>query len=518
MDAANPILDVRHLCVRYEGSPKTAALQDVSFCLKTGEAVGLAGRSGSGKTTLANTILRALPDTAIVNGSIRFKGADLLSIPERDLNRIRGANLAMVHQEPALALNPVIRVGDQVGEVLRAHLSFGRRERHDRVRELLVLVGLQNARYLKAYPHELSGGERRRVVLAQALACRPELLIADEPTAGLDGVVRSEIIRLFQALREKYGFTLLLISHDIDLLDRLTERRLQIENGRLAERDQTAYHDRIAVVALAPESGDTVLSVRGLAKSYAARTGSFGREEVPVLRGIDLELKKAETTALIGPSGAGKSTLARCLALLEEPTTGEMQYRQNDVRHLSAEEKRALRPKIQLVFQESAAALSQRFSVERAIAEPLLIRNKQSRNALRTRSMALLEEVGLPHEYLSKSVTELSGGERQRVCIARALACEPEVVIFDESTSGLDEENVSRIIALLHRLQRTRGLTYLFISHDLKLVRSFAHKVLVMQEGRVHEQIAQVDDTENEVREMAPVAGKSVSAQGASLR
>lgn len=490
MPAPSPtraLLEVRDLTVRYggTGNPRPVVC-GLNFEISAGEVVGIQGRSGCGKTSAALALLRLLPPDAGITGSAMFRGNDLLTLRGSELRKIRGREISIIYQEPALALNPVMRIGDQVAEVLRAHTSHNSSECGKRARQMLESVRLSATRFYGAYPHELSGGERHRVVLAQALACRPALVIADEPTSGLDAALKSEILDLIDNLRTEFEAAFLLISHDRNVIDRLADRTIDLSNG-----NKQAFN--LSVQSWKPSVEDMrerapLISVRNLSKWYRPR-GLFNgrRTEKHALDAVDLNIPHGSLVALVGPSGSGKSTLARCLALLEEADAGEIQFQQKNLLDLTAHERREYRPLLQYVAQDPAAALNPRLSAGETIEEPLLIQGQGSSETRRKRAEELMQQVGLDPATAKRSCHEFSGGQKQRLAIARALALEPKLLIFDESLSGLDPETQAGIVSLILSLKHTLGIAQLLVSHDLDLVAAVADSVAVMQNGRIVE-------------------------------
>ena len=515
-----PLLDVRALTVEYcggEGS-KCVAVADVTFQVATGEIVGIFGESGCGKTTLGLSLLNLLPSSARRTAStLSFLGRDLLKIGESEMRRIRGNQISIMYQEPALALNPVLRVGDQIADVIRAHKKTTAKERRKRVWELLRNVNLgQRPGIYEAYPHELSGGERHRIVIAQALASHPALIIADEPTAGLDPALKFEIADLMEQLRKDLNVSLLLISHDRRLLARIADRMLEMSAGHVQEHSiksrQPAVLSELNVAHPAgplcsdSSSREPLIAVRGLTKSYHEPGVRFrSRSAVEVLRGVDLTIGPGTTLALVGRSGSGKSTLARCLALWERPDAGEVVFAGRSVVTASPNERREIAPRLQLVLQDSASAFNPNFTAEQIVEEPLLIEGINPRDR-KLRVLRMIEEVGLSPEILRRQALDLSGGQRQRLGIARALVLDPKFVIFDEATTGLDSETLQQIIALLIKVKASRNLTYLLISHDLDVVRATADHVAIMHQGR----IISIGHTAEALRHLATMFGSDL--------
>jgi peptide/nickel transport system ATP-binding protein len=498
-----PLLEVRDLTVRYAGGGATApALDGVSFTLAEGEAVGVLGESGCGKTTLALAVAGLLPPGGeVVGGSVRFRGRSLLALGEAQLCALRGAEIGCVFQQPALALHPMQRARDQVAEVLRAHRGGRLASWRSQAGDLLAEVGLDGGDLADAYPHQLSGGQRQRVAIAQALACRPALVLADEPTASLDGTARDGILALLRSLARQSRLALLIISHDPRVLASAADRLLRIEAGRLTPHPpigRTAvrpYHGTrpaesdVGAHGCAPGGeGDAVLRAQGLARVYPPRHRRGAA--VTAFEDVDLELRAGSILALVGESGGGKSTLARCLALLEEPTAGEVFV---DGEAASAADRRrraALRRTVQLLFQDPSTAVNPRFAAIDVVIEPLRLRGFGDRPWRRRRARQLMREVGFPEELAGRSSLELSGGELQRLAIARALAAEPRALILDEGLASLDVALQERIAGLLLDLRRRHGLAYLLISHDLRFAARLADEVAVLDRGRIVERAA----------------------------
>jgi ABC-type glutathione transport system ATPase component len=514
------LLEVRDLSVFYGAEGYAPIFSGLSFEIETGEVLGLQGRSGCGKTSTALAILGLLPSGARVSGSVLLRGNslrdhDLLKAPSRELRRIRGKQISIIYQEPVLALNPVMRVGDQIAEILRAHTSSSSRQCRERAHQMLDNVSLDSARFYRSYPHELSGGERHRVVLAQALVCQPSLVIADEPTAGLDQVVKMEILDVIAGMRREFGTAFLLISHDRSVCSRVADRIIEVPSyGQISGRTRVDTRHAASAVRsrrrflhvqstapteearstapeIAPSAGcsDTAaISIRGLSKWYRSR-GVFSSKDAEkhALDCIDLNIPTGSILALVGPSGSGKSTLARCMSLLESAEAGEIFFQGTNLLGLSRRELRRYRPRFQYIAQDPAAALNPRLSAAETIAEPMLIQGSGDASERRLRVEELMRHVGLDPEAAHRSCQQFSGGQKQRLAIARALALKPKLLIFDESLSGLDVETQKGIADLLKQLKQTLGITQLLISHDLEFVASIADQVAVMRNGRIVE-------------------------------
>lgn len=521
MSKAAALVTVDGLVVEYgRGQSWHRAVDDVSFDIRPGEVLGLAGESGSGKSTIAYTLLaRRRPGSRIVAGRVLFEERDLLALSEREARLIRGTRLGFVPQNPATSLTPTMPCGRQIEEVLDSHgLARGRAARQ-RAEALMALVGLpEPAALARRYPHQLSGGQQQRVLIAMALAGGPSLLVLDEPTTGLDATTQAQILDLLAEIQAQFGTAMLYVSHDLGALARIASRIAVMRAGRFVEiapasailsaprqpytraliaalprlDEPPASLQTAPVAAIAGKKRDhagekpSLLSLENVAAGYG-RKGllPWRRQPASAVRGISFTLRRGETFALIGESGSGKSTIARSILGLAPERGGRLRF---DGRDLPASARRwdgELRRRIQIVFQNPDASLNPRHSVESILGRPLKLFFGLSRAARRQRAAELLDSVRLSAGYLDRRPYQLSGGERQRVAIARALAAEPEILICDEVLSALDVSVQAEILALLRTLQAERGLTYLFISHDLAVVRWFAHSVGVLHRGEI---------------------------------
>jgi ABC-type glutathione transport system ATPase component len=494
------LIEVRDLTVCYGGTSEPRfAVRELNFSIAAGEVLGIQGRSGCGKTSTALALLNLLPPAARVSGSVAYGGRNLLALNDSELRTIRGRDIAIVYQEPALALNPVMRVGAQISEVLRAHIPQKSAQRKHRVRQMLDRVHLNPDRFYDAYPHELSGGERHRVCLAQALICSPSLVMADEPTAGLDATLKNEILDLIASLRRDFGAAFLLISHDHSVIDRLADRTLELSGSQ--EKQRPVYRPVLDVAVREPGNIGTLeplIRVSNLSKWYGSR-GLFRRKnaEKRALDSVDLTIPKNSLVALVGPSGSGKSTLARCLALLETADSGEILFNGKNLRELNTKQLREHRPLLQYIAQDSSEALNPRLTASEAVEEPLLIQRRFAKTERRTQAKEIMRQVGLDPATASRSCHEFSGGQKHRLVIARALALKPQLLILDESLSGLDPETQNGILGLLVHLKQHTGVAQLLISHDLDLVAKVADVVAVMQDGCVIEHATHKQVLEN---------------------
>ena len=502
------------------------AVRDVSFDIPENTTVALVGESGSGKSVTAMSILNLLPDNAERSGRIVFQGRDLLQASPRELRRIRGKDIACVFQDPMSSLNPVFTVGQQLVEPLVQHLGLSPRQAIEKAEALLNEVGIPDPkRRLGSYPHEMSGGQQQRVMIAMALACEPKLLIADEPTTALDVTIQRQVMELLVRLKERHRMSMLFISHDLGVVGEVADHVVVMRHGEIREKapvaqifqaPQDAYTK--ALLACRPsmtenparllviddhiagrearQSGKAkdpdapvVLEVRDLRKSFFLKKGLFGTQEFPAVKGVNFKLRKGHTLGVVGESGSGKTTMGLTLLRLHEPTSGEVIFDGQDLMKLSGREWQAMRRRIQVVFQNPYASLNPRFTIGQTLVEPMEIHGIGASRAEReVRACALLEKVGLPTSVMNKYPHEFSGGQRQRIAIARCLTLNPEILVLDEAVSALDVSVQAQVLNLLKDLQDELGLSYIFISHDLGVVRFISDEVLVMQHGDVVEQ------------------------------
>jgi peptide/nickel transport system ATP-binding protein len=500
------LLRIDGLHVRYgSDSDPVTALAGASLTVARGEVVALVGESGSGKSTLAQAVIGLLGASAeIIGGTISFDGEIVDTGSERALRGIRGARIGYVPQDPGLSLNPVQRVGDQVAEALIVHGRADRRGARLRAVELLAEAGLDRPELRASqYPHELSGGQRQRVLIAAALICGPELVIADEPTSALDATVARRVLDGLAEQIAARGTAVLLITHDLAVAAERADRLVVLNGGEVVETGTTAkvlaeprhpYTKRLlaASPSLAPfggfrpqraSEGTPLLSVRQVHKRFRVRAGG----SVTAVAGVGFDLGRGETLSLVGESGSGKSTTARIALRLTEPDSGAVTFDGHELTKVRGPELRALRQRFQVVYQNPYASLDPRWRVESIIEEPLRAYGVGDRKARRARVRELLGQVALPERFTQRRPAELSGGQRQRVAIARALALHPDLLVLDEPVSALDASVQAQILDLLDRLQTELRLSYLFISHDLAVVRRISDRVAVMREGRIVE-------------------------------
>jgi peptide/nickel transport system ATP-binding protein len=523
------LFDVSGLRVEYkaDAGDVVCALRGVDLEIAAGETVGVLGESGSGKSSLALALMRLLPRNGrIVDGSIEHRGADLSSFSPRQLREIRGADVALISQEPALALNPVLSLGTQLKDVLKAHTSLNRAQLEARCLDVLGKMGFDDpGRIMRAYPHQLSGGQRQRVAIAQALVCRPQLLIADEPLSSLDAATQAEIVDLLQRLKRDLGLAMLFITHNAGVLWSLADRVIVLREGEVLARGtidelqrspdpyvQSLLFPEKAVIASheqkLPAAAQPLLQVRQVSKSFVQRH-LFSRQKFVVqsLDSVDLVLPPGTTTSVLGRSGSGKSTLARCIAGFETPDSGEI---------LLDGTKQTLNRSVQMIFQDSATSLNPRFTARQIIAEPMEIARWKTERERTERALGLMQEVGLDPASAARLAGEFSGGQRQRLALARALAAEPKLLILDEALSGLDVPLQAQMVRLLLDIQARHGLTYLYISHDLNFILLFAQQVVVMDSGRIVEQLtpSQLGRSQNPLTRALVDAAERLHAPG----
>jgi ABC-type glutathione transport system ATPase component len=500
------VLEVRNLSIKLpEGGDRPEAVSEVSFDVQTREILCLVGESGSGKSVIAQAVMGLLPKTLpVAGGSISLKGEDLLRAPAGRLRELRGARMSMIFQEPMTALNPVMRCGAQIDEVLRIHTNATDSERTARILGLLREVALPDPeRILASYPHQLSGGQRQRIMIAMALALEPALLIADEPTTALDVTTQAQILKLIAELQQRHGMAVLFITHDFGVVAEIAHRVAVLREGRLVEvgarlevlqRPRHEYTKMLirSVPTLEPHqrpadaSAPVVLEMKNLSKTYVERSWLGKRRQVHAASGVNLEVRKGQTLGIVGESGSGKSTVARCVLRLVEPSAGEIRLGGRDIASLGARALRPLRSKVQIVFQDPYRSLNPRRSVGEAIIEGPLNYGVPRAQALE-RARRLLELVRMDPATLERYPHQFSGGQRQRICIARALALEPELLVADEPVSALDVSVQAQVLALLAEIRSRLDLAMLFITHDLRVAAQVCDHVAVMQEGRVVE-------------------------------
>lgn len=519
---ASTVLSVQNLTVLVNDTP---LINNISFSIGGGEIFALVGESGSGKSLTSLAIMRLLPEALrVTSGVILLDQQDLFQLPEYQMQKIRGKKIAMIFQEPMTSLNPVMKVGEQVAEVLRVHLNLSRSKAKNKVTALFEEVGIPEAkaRY-DWYPHQLSGGQKQRVMIAMALACEPDLLIADEPTTALDVTIQAQVLKLLKEIRDKRGLSILFITHDMAVVNEMADHVAVMKEGEIVEQadkeaffsnPQHPYTQKLLKDAIpsrtfkAEVDAKVLLQLTDLKVHFPIKKGVFQRTVgyVKAVDGVTLEIKKGQTLALVGESGSGKSTIGQAILKLVDSTSGSVLFSntleagQNetensleqsiDLTRLTEKQMKPFRKKVQVIFQDPFSALNPRMTIDEIIREGMVSLQVGSGNRQEQdqRIEELLEQVGLLPEHKKRYPHEFSGGQRQRIGIARALAVEPELIICDEPTSALDVTVRAQVLNLLEDLQQKYQLSFLFITHDLSIIPAIAHQVAVMKEGKIVEQ------------------------------
>lgn len=506
------MLEIRDLSVDFKTAVgQINVVRDVSFAIKTGETMALVGESGSGKSVTAMSVLRLHDEDKVVypSGSIIFNGQDILGTDESHIQQVRGRDISMIFQEPMTSLNPTYTVGDQIMEPLFIHKQMSKLAARKRAIELMELVGISDAtNRFDAYPHLLSGGQRQRMMIAMALGCEPKLLIADEPTTALDVTVQLQILLLLEKLQKEFSMSILLISHDLNLVRRFADHVCVMQEGDLVEQNEVdslfknpqhpytvklleSEPERIIPdsEAIAIAQHNELLMGVDLYCYFPIKTGWLRRviSEVKAVDDISLSLQEGETLGIVGESGSGKSTLGRCLIRLQN-CKGEITFNRQRIDVLSQSELRPVRKEFQIVFQDPYSSLSPRMTIEQIVGEGLKIHFPElSKLQRREKIIKVLEEVDMDKDCLWRYPHEFSGGQRQRIAIARVVILEPKLVLLDEPTSALDVSVQKQVLGLLRDLQLRYKMSYLFITHDLKVIQAVSHRTLVMKEGRIIE-------------------------------
>ena len=510
------LVEIENLQVKFNtDSGEVNAVNGISFNIKKGETLALVGESGSGKSVTARAIIRLLADNAIISDqtSIKFNGTNINSYSEKEYQNIRGKNISMIFQEPMSSLNPIYTIENQISEVLKIHGKFSDKELKEKCLELLKQVQIPEPESrLSQYPHQLSGGQRQRIMIAIAIANNPDLLIADEPTTALDVTVQTEILKLLQSLQQKYQMSILFITHDLTIVRQISDRVCVMYNGKIKEtgitkeifenpKDDYTKH----LLSSEPEerdlyydkNGRSILSGDNLNVTFNTKVKVSGKNKVlsiNAVNNISLDLKEGETLGIVGESGSGKTTLGQTLLRLvdRESNTdveGEIKFFDDRIDHLSRKQFKPFRNQMQIVFQDPYASLNPRLSVKQIIEEGLIVAlNMKDKNERLNKIENIMNEVGLEPSSMLRFPHEFSGGQRQRIAIARSFVLNPKFVLLDEPTSALDLSIQKQILELLLQLQNNHKTTYIFISHDLRVIRSISHNLIVMKDGSILEQ------------------------------
>ena len=510
------LVEIENLQVKFNtDSGEVNAVNGISFNIKKGETLALVGESGSGKSVTARGIIRLLAENAIISDqtSIKFNGTNINSYSEKEYQNIRGKNISMIFQEPMSSLNPIYTIENQISEVLKIHGKFSDKELKEKCLELLKQVQIPEPESrLSQYPHQLSGGQRQRIMIAIAIANNPDLLIADEPTTALDVTVQTEILKLLQSLQQKYQMSILFITHDLTIVRQISDRVCVMYNGKIKEtgftkeifenpKDDYTKH----LLSSEPEerdlhydkNGRSILSGENLDVTFNTKVKVSGRNKVlsiNAVNNISLDLKEGETLGIVGESGSGKTTLGQTLLRLvdRESNTdvkGEIKFFEDRIDDLSRKQFKPFRNQMQIVFQDPYASLNPRLSVKQIIEEGLIVAlNMKDKNERQNKIEKIMSEVGLEPSSMLRFPHEFSGGQRQRIAIARSFVLNPKFVLLDEPTSALDLSIQKQILELLLQLQKNHKTTYIFISHDLRVIRSISHNLIVMKDGSILEQ------------------------------
>ena len=537
------LLEVKNFSLSFKKEGKlNEVIHNVSFSLKENEILGIVGESGSGKSVTSLAVMGLLPNkiAKITNGNIIFEEKDITNLTNKAGRKIRGNEIAMIFQEPMSSLNPSMKCGAQVAEILEQHTKLSSKEIENEVLSLFEKVKLPNPEEIfNKYPHQISGGQKQRVMIAMAIACKPKILIADEPTTALDVTVQKEIIDLLKELQHETKMSIIFISHDLSLVSEIAQRVLVMYKGEIVEQglaktifENPSHNYTKALIASRPSldfrlkrlptiknflenkidttivtkeqreiahkkmyATEPLLEIKKIEKEYFSTVGLFGKKTgFKAVNDVSFKLYEGETLGLVGESGCGKSTLGNAILQLDKATSGQIYYKGKDITHLSKDEVRVLRKEIQIIFQDPYSSLNPRIPVGKAIMEPMKVHRLYENDAERkAKTIELLERVGLDETYFNRYPHEFSGGQRQRIGIARTIALQPKLIVCDESVSALDISVQAQVLNLLNELKETFGFTYIFISHDLAVVKYMSDQVLVMNKGKV-EEIADADD------------------------
>lgn len=535
---SDKILEVKDLTIKFRGRKKdVTAVNHISFSLEKGKTLGIVGESGSGKSVTSLAIMRLIPNPPgyIDSGEILYNGKDLLKMPLPQMRAIRGNKISMIFQEPMTSLNPVFTVGSQIDETIMLHQKLSKKQAREKTLHLLDEVGIKNpAMKVKSYPHEMSGGQKQRVMIAMAIACEPQILICDEPTTALDVTIQKQVLELMQQLQENHGMSMIFITHDLGVVADIADDVLVMYRGDDVERGTTAEifnrpehpytkgllacrpsltqnPKRLLTVSdflegtredspqaevkipkqISEDKNPVVLEVKNLKKHFEVKSGGLLLPQKQVFKAVDgvsFKVRKGTTLGLVGESGCGKTTLGRSILRLIEPTSGEIYFDGEEITHYSKAQMRKMRRKVQIIFQDPYSSLNPRMTIGQALIEPMIIHdigeNKKDRLE---RAASLLQKIDLSPDHLKRYPHEFSGGQRQRICIARALTLTPEFIICDESVSALDVSVQAQVLNLLLDLQDEFNLTYIFISHDLSVVKFISDEIGVMEQGKIVE-------------------------------
>ena len=487
------------------------AVNDVSFTIDKGETLAIVGESGSGKSVTARTIMKMLPKNASTNSNLNiiFKGETISHYSQDQMRLIRGNDITMIFQEPLTSLNPLHKIRSQIVEVLQVHQNISKAKANERALQLLKEVQIpQPEERLNQYPHQLSGGQRQRIMIAMAIANKPDLLIADEPTTALDVTIQSQILKLLKDLQKKYGMAIMLITHDLTVVQKTSDRICVMRYGKIVERGNTEevfsnpQHEYTKHLINSEPSGepdpfdatkkDYIMEGQKCTVKFTLKKGNFfnqKKSELIAVNNVDIKTRYGETIGIVGESGSGKTTLGMSLIKLQELTSGRVSFEGNEIQNYNTQQMKPLRPQMQIVFQDPFSSLNPRHTVKQIIGEGLDINkndmNKKDKDVLIKKT---LNEVNLEENMLHRFPHEFSGGQRQRIAIARAIIMNPDFILLDEPTSALDLSIQAQIIELLRTLRRNHNLSYIFISHNLKVIRSLCHYILVMKDGKVIEE------------------------------
>ena len=506
------LLDLKNAEIKFrvEGGVVNA-VNDISFDIIKGETLAIVGESGSGKSVTARTIMKMLPKNASIGSkfNISFKGVDISNFTQDQMRQVRGDRITMIFQEPLISLNPLHKIGSQIIEVIREHKKMKKSEAYERALELLKEVQIpQPEERLNQYPHQLSGGQRQRIMIAMAIANKPDLLIADEPTTALDVTIQSQILKLLKDLQKKYGMAIMLITHDLTVVRKTSDRICVMRYGKIVERGNTEevfsnpQHEYTKHLINSEPSGepdpfdatkqDYIMEGQKCTVKFTLKKGNFfnqKKSELIAVNNVDIKTRYGETIGIVGESGSGKTTLGMSLIKLQELTSGRVSFEGNEIQDYNTQQMKPLRSQMQIVFQDPFSSLNPRHTVKQIIGEGLDINksdmNKKDKDVLIKKT---LNEVNLEENMLHRFPHEFSGGQRQRIAIARAIIMNPNFILLDEPTSALDLSIQAQIIELLRTLRRNHNLSYIFISHNLKVIRSLCHYILVMKDGKVIEE------------------------------